>query len=102
MAITYVRATISAQNTWSDPMRIGNNELRGGGPKSIFAKAVMTDGATVSVQVKRPDEDDWITIQTLEQSDVYVGYLVGSWDLRIGVATGHFVSDDVEVEVGIG
>ena len=102
MAITYVRATISAQNTWSDPMRIGNDELRGGGRKPIFAKAVMTDAATVSVRVKRPDEADWITIQELTTSDVYVGYLVGSWDLRIGVATGDFVADDVEVEVGIG
>ena len=102
MALTYVRATIDAQNEWTEPMRIGNNELRGGGRKPIFAKAVMTDGATVSVQVKRPDETDWITIQELDQSDVYVGYLVGSWDLRIGVATGNFVSDDVEVEVGIG
>ena len=102
MAITYVRATISAQNTWSDPMRIGNDELRGGGRKPIFAKAVMTDAATVSVQVKRPDESDWITIETLEESDVRVGYLIGSWDLRIGVATGGFISADVEVEVGIG
>ena len=102
MAITYVRATIEAENTWTDPMRIGNNELRGGGRKPIFAKAIMTDGATVSVQVKRPDEEDWITIQEIEQSDVYVGFLVGSWDLRVGVATGDFISADVDVEVGIG
>ena len=102
MALTYVRATIDAQNEWTEPMRIGNNELRGGGRKPIFAKAVMTDGATVSVQVKRPDEADWLTIETIEESDVRVGYLVGTWDLRIGVATGDFVSADVKVEVGIG
>lgn len=102
MAITYVRATIDAENTWTDPMRIGSNELTGGGRKPIFAKAVMTDLATVSVQVKRPDEATWITIQEIEQSDVYVGQLVGSWDLRVGVATGAFDTADVEVEVGIG
>ena len=102
MALTYVRATIEAEDEWTDPMRIGNNELRGGGRKPIFAKAIMTDGATVSVQAKRPDEEDWIVIETFEESDVRVGYLIGSWDLRIGVATGDFVSADVEVEVGIG
>lgn len=97
-----VKATISAQNTWTDAIRVGAPEQSVLGRKAIYATAVMTDGATVSVQAKKPGTATWITIQTLDQSDVYVGYLVGTWDLRIGVATGAFVSDDVEVEVGIG
>ena len=97
-----VKATISAQNTWTDALRVGVPEQTGLGRKAIYATAVMTDAATVSVQAKKPGSDTWITIHQFAQSDIQVGYLVGTWDLRIGVATGDFVSADVEVEVGIG
>ena len=73
------------------------------GLKETADVAIVISGtfvATVSLQVKRPDETTWKTIKQYTgspQTDIVT--LKGFWNVRLGVAAGDYTSGTVEVDL---
>lgn len=87
MANTVVQRAITAQNQFTDPIRIADRKFS----ISIYSSAIS---ATVTLQRKLPGEADaaYRDVESWTANAEKIGESVGSWDYRIGCKTGNFSS----------
>lgn len=87
MANTVVKRTVTAENQFTDTIRIANRSFT----TSIRSSALS---ATITLQRKLPDEDAtaWRDVDSWTANAEKNGESVGVWDYRIGVKTGGFSS----------
>jgi hypothetical protein len=87
MANTVVQRNITAQNQFSDAVRIADRKFS----VSIRSSAIS---ATITLQRKLPGEPDanYRDVESWTANAEKIGESVGSWDYRIGCKTGNFSS----------
>lgn len=90
MANTVVQRNITAQNQFSEAVRIADRKFS----ISIRSSAIS---ATLTLQRKLPSEDgtvaaNWRDVESWTANAEKIGESVGSWDYRIGCKTGNFTS----------
>lgn len=96
-----VSASITAEDTFTDWLIV--NRAHSPGQRAFFS--VLVQGsftATVSVQYKRPTDDDSDAVDddiTIDEPKLHNGEIVGVYYVRAGVKSGDFTSGTVEVEV---
>lgn len=87
--MTLVKADITAQNTFTDPIVVGEGQY-------IDVAVAGTFTATVTVQRRRSDynANAWNDMPTAYTSatQVTLGPIGTNWEYRIGVKTGNFTS----------
>jgi hypothetical protein len=81
-----VTKAISAQNTFSDILRVAGKKVVN---LSITSTAL---NATVVVQRKRPEDSVWGDIASFTANAEKIIESAGRWDYRAGVKTGGFTS----------
>lgn len=87
---TYVTASLTAQNTFSDSLTVRNDKLH-----SIAFSLEGTWAATVHLQAQRSGSSNWIDIATRTSNDAVHVSLPGSFNYRFGVKTGNYTSGTV-------
>lgn len=100
-----VTATISAQDTWTAP-HVCPGDI--GAYAVVPVVIVITGGAVVTVQTKRPGSDTWrdygdtagVTNGGLLIRPNGTVPLMGGWSLRAGVKTGALGGGSAVVEIG--
>jgi len=88
-----VTKSISAENTFSDPIRVDKGEF----DLSISGTFV----ATVTVQRCRTSAGTYLDIEEHTAPAEKYGKCSGSWYYRAGVKTGDFTSGSVEIDLSI-
>lgn len=83
----------TAGNQFTDSLELGAGE------REVFITTSGTFSATVSVQVKRPDQASWRTIHTITTPGAVSLRFRGPLSVRAGVATGDHTSGTAEVEL---
>ncbi len=81
-----VSKTITAQNTFTDPLRVSGKKILG---LSITSTALS---ATVVLQRRRADADAWGDVASFTANSEKIVESWGSWQYRAGVKTGGFTS----------
>lgn len=87
---TLVTASISAQNTFSNPVRFGGD----------FNVSIQgTFSATVFVQ-RSYDNSSWYDVESFTTATEQIGYEPEYIWYRIGVKTGGYTSGTIDVRIG--
>jgi hypothetical protein len=86
MAQTQVTKSITAQNTFTDVMRVSGRKILN---LSITSTAL---NATVVVQRRRKSTDAWGTLASFTANAEKIIKNAGAWEYRVGVPTGSFTS----------
>jgi hypothetical protein len=96
------QAIIDGENQFSDPVSVVGAGVSKVAVGIVGDAGVAVDG-TVHIQMKRPDwaSTEYIDVANRTAADILVLELIGSWDVRAGVKTGNFGSNDVQVEIVI-
>lgn len=85
-AQTQVSKTITAQNTFSDILRVGGLKYLN---LSIYSTALS---ATITLQRRRTGDTDWLDVANYTANVEKLIKSAGQWEYRIGVKTGNFTS----------
>tara|TARA_A100000172_G_C3039462_1_gene109847 strand:+ start:234 stop:521 length:288 start_codon:yes stop_codon:yes gene_type:complete len=90
------KATITAQNTFTDGLIINNQ------PFTVSIGGTFS--ATVTVQRKKSDEADadYRDVKSYTAPIEENGYGVGKWVYRVGVKTGDFTSGSIDISINDG
>lgn len=100
-----VSADLGSADTFSDALlinrrsQLGHGKLGDGNVTKVGLSLYGTFEATVSVQIKRPDQSSWRTIESLSAPTEKVYELSGRMEFRAGIATGDYTSGTAEVEI---
>jgi hypothetical protein len=81
-----VTKTITAQNTFTDPLRVAGKKVLG---LSVTSTALS---ATITLQRRRTDSDAWGDVASFTTNVEKIVESWGSWQYRAGVKTGGFTS----------
>lgn len=81
-----VTKAISAQNTFSDSLRVAGKKIIN---LSITATAMS---ATIHLQRKRPEDSVWGDVASFTAATEKIIESVGKWDWRVGCKTSNFSS----------
>lgn len=95
--MTIVTKTITAQNTFTDPIKVGE-----GGIVDLSITGTFT--ANVVVQRRRSDLSDnaWATVATYTEASQQSTSPHGSnWEYRVGVETGGFTSGTIVAALAV-
>lgn len=82
----YVTATITAQNTFTDPLRVAG--------KKVLNLSITSDAlsATIVLQRRRTGTSTWGDVTSFTANAEKIIESVGDWEWRAGVKTGGFTS----------
>lgn len=83
---TKVTKTITAQNTFTDSLRVAGKRIVN---FTIYSTALS---ATIVLQRKRPEDSVWGDVASFTANAEKIIESVGKWDYRAGVKTGGFTS----------
>lgn len=83
---TAVTKTITAQNTFTDALRVGGQKWLN---LSIKSTAL---NATIVLQRRRTGETDWGDVASFTANAEKIVKSIGQWEYRVGVKTGGFTS----------
>lgn len=83
---------LSAEDTFTTPVVVAGNTKF-----NVVVSGTFT--GTISLQARRTEIDEWITLDTMTGPDIKVGELATAFYVRAGFLTGDYSSGSADVVV---